>query len=213
MQLKKTEKVNFLTHLFGAVAMVIATIVLAYKARTDLFSLAVVIVYGACATLLFTASTLYHLKKKDDDERSVWRTIDHMSIYIMIAGTYTPLCAFVFNNVWGITIASIQWGLALAGFLSEMFWRKRPRWLSTLLYLSMGCVVLAAIVPVFEGLSGSLFVLLASGGIAYISGAIIYALKKPNPAPGIFGFHEIFHTLVLIANGIYFVMIYKIVIG
>jgi hemolysin III len=212
-KLKKTETVNFLTHFVGAVVMASATIILAYTARKDPLSLAVAVIYGACSTLLFTASTLYHLNKKEENERSIWRTIDHMSIYIMIAGTYTPICALVFNNVWGITIVSIQWGLALSGFLSEMFWRKRPRWLSTLLYLSMGCVVLAAIAPVIQGMSTPLLILLASGGVAYISGAIIYATKKPNPIPGIYGFHEIFHTLVLVANSLYFVMIYKIING
>jgi hemolysin III len=193
--------------------MASATILLAYTARKDPLSLAVAIIYGACSTLLFTASTLYHLNKKEENERSVWRTIDHMSIYIMIAGTYTPICALVFNNVWGITIVSVQWGLAIAGFLSEMFWIRRPRWLSTGLYLAMGWVVFSAIVPLVKGLSCSSLVLFGSGGFAYSVGALIYVLKKPNPIPGIYGFHEIFHTLVLVANSLYFVMIYKIING
>lgn len=131
----------------------------------------------------------------------------------MIAGTYTPICALVFNNVWGITIISVQWGLAIAGFLSEMFWIRRPRWLSTGLYLAMGWVVFSAIVPLVKGLSSSSLILFVLGGIAYSAGALIYALKKPNPIPGIYGFHEIFHTLVVVANGLYFVMIYKIING
>jgi hemolysin III len=212
-KLKKTETVNFLTHFVGAILMASATIFLAYTARKESLSLAVAIIYGACSTLLFTASALYHLNKKEENERSVWRTIDHMSIYIMIAGTYTPICALVFNNVWGITIASVQWGLAIVGFLSEMFWIRRPRWLSTGLYMAMGWVVVSAILPLVKGLSCSSLVLLVSGGIIYSTGALIYALKKPNPLPGIYGFHEIFHTMVFVANAIYFVMIFKIIIG
>jgi hemolysin III len=211
--LKKTETVNFLTHFAGAILMASGTVVLAYTARKEPLSLAVAIIYGACSTLLFTASALYHCNKKEENERSIWRTIDHMSIYIMIAGTYTPICALVFSNAWGVTIVSVQWGLATAGFLSEMFWIRRPRWLSTGLYLAMGWVVCSAIVPLVKGLSGSLLVLLVSGGIAYSTGALIYALKKPNPIPGVYGFHEIFHSLVLIANAIYFVMIYRIING
>jgi hemolysin III len=209
--LKKNEKVNFLTHLFGAVAMAAATVLLTYSARTNLVAFAVALIYGCSSTILFTASTLYHFKKKEENEKSIWRTIDHMSIYIMIAGTYTPICILVFSSTWGITIVSIQWGLAIAGFLSEMFWKKRPRWISTLIYLSMGWVVVTAIMPLIHGLTPNLLTLLVLAGISYSSGAIIYALKKPNPLPGLFGFHEIFHTLVLLANGFLFVMIYNII--
>jgi hemolysin III len=211
--LKKTENINFLTHFIGVIATIFATVLLSYAARTDPVTFTVAIIYGSCSILLFTASALYHFMKKEENEKSVWRTIDHMSIYLMIAGTYTPICILVFNNAWGITIISIQWGLALAGFLSEIFWHRRPRWLGTVLYEAMGCVVLVAIVPLINGMPVSLLLLLVSGGLFYSIGAIIYALKKPDPLPGIFGFHEIFHTLILIANGFLFVMIYKIILS
>lgn len=190
--------------------MFLATIPLVYSAREDAMKITVAIIYGCCSILLFTASTLYHFKKKEENERSVWRTIDHISIYIMIAGTYTPICAIVFRNAWGVSIISIQWGLALAGLISELFWRKRPRWISTILYLSMGWVAVTAIGPLIQNLSSGLLTLFGLAAITYSSGAIIYALKKPNPIPGILGHHEIFHILVLIANGFFLVIIYNV---
>lgn len=191
--------------------MVLATAVLVYSAWGSAAKIAAALVYGASSVLLFSASSLYHIMKKSENERSIWRTVDHMSIYILIAGTYTPICLLALGGILGISILCIQWGLALAGFVSELFWKKRPRWISTVLYLVMGWVAIGAIVPLTKIMSFYLLSLLFGAGIIYSIGAVIYALKKPDPFPGVFGFHEIFHFLVLLANGTFCLMIYNII--
>lgn len=210
--MKKAETVSMYSHLAGAIIMSIITIFLIYTARENRTHIAVVTIYGLSTVLLFSASALYHLNKKVENGRSLWRVFDHISIYLMIAGTYTPICFFSMSKVWWITILSIQWGLALAGFCFELFRVRAPRWVTTSIYLIMGWVAIAAVVPIYRGIELSAFMLLTVGAGLYSTGAIIYAVKKPNPFPGVFGFHEIFHVLVLLANGSFAFMIYKILI-
>lgn len=172
-------------------------------------SLAIVI-YGISCILLFTASALYHYYKKAENERSIWRVIDHISIYVLIAGTYTPISYLSMSRSWWLPILSIQWGLAIVGFCLELFQLKVPRLLSTLIYVIMGWVVIIAVVPVYNGVPLSAFVLLVFAAVTYSTGAVIYALKTPNPFPGILGFHEIFHFLVLIANVTFATIIFQL---
>ncbi|NLE00324.1 MAG: hemolysin III family protein [Fibrobacter sp.] len=211
--MKKSEIVNMFSHLAGALGMAATTVFLINTARSHQKCLLVVIIYGLCSILLFSASALYHFKKKADNEKSIWRILDHISIYIMIAGTYTPVCFLSLKSTWWITILSIQWSLAVLGLVFELFRIRAPRWLTTSIYLLMGWVAIVAIVPIFKGIPPISFAFFVTGGVFYSSGAIIYALKKPNPFPGFLGFHEIFHFLVLIATGFFVAMIYNILVG
>jgi hemolysin III len=210
--MKKSEMVNVFSHISGVLLMCIATVILIYTARSKPVFVVSVIIYGISSIVLFSASALYHFKKKQENEKSIWRKIDHISIYLMIAGTYTPLCIMAISGVWSITILSIQWGLALSGLLFEFLPIKKPRWLTTGIYLLMGWIVVAAIVPIYRSVDQLSFTLLVAGGFVYSVGALVYAVKKPNLIPVILGFHEIFHFMILLANGIFIVMIYNIMI-
>lgn len=210
--MEKNETVNMYSHLTGAILMSIITALLIYVAREKWAYIIVVTIYGMSTILLFSASALYHFNKKVENSKSAWRVFDHISIYLMIAGTYTPICFFSMSKPWWITIVSVQWGLALAGFCFELFRINAPRWLTTSIYLVMGWVAIVAVVPIYKGIELNAFLLLVTGAVLYSSGAIIYAIKRPNPFPGVLGFHEIFHVLVLLANGTFALMIYKILV-
>ena len=129
----------------------------------------------------------------------MWNRLDHSNIFLLIAGTYTPLSVAVLPHDQAVTILSIVWGGALAGILLNLFWPTAPRWLATLIYVALGWVALWYL-PQFWALAGPAVVwLLLAGGILYTIGAIVYATKKPDLSPRWFGFHEIFHTFTVLA--------------
>jgi len=206
MVLLKEEKVSAYTH--GALIPVMAagTVILLIIAGNNLSLQIVSLVYGLSAVTLFTASYLYHSKKRFPGEKSIWRRLDHSAIYILIAGTYTPMC-FLYLEGWmmkGILIA--QWSLVLSGiFLS--FFSNAPRILSTAIYLLMGWVVIIPFKSLIEAMPLSIIILLVSGGLSYTIGALIYAFKKPDPFPPYMGFHEIFHICVILGAGFHLAMI------
>ena len=163
--------------------------------RWDYFIIS--LIYGIGAVNLFTSSSLYHAFKKGENESSIWRKLDHVAIYIMIAGTYTPLAYAYLEGAWLWAILGIQWGLVVAGFFFKLFFVKAPRIVTTSIYLIMGWMVVIFFSQMWQAISVGEFVMLVAGGLSYTVGAVIYALKKPNPFPGIFGFHEIFHIFIL----------------
>ncbi len=193
--------------------MPVGTVLLIHVGRGDLLSVATSIIYGLSVTLLFSASALYHYKKKEENEKSIWRTLDHISIFFMIAGTYTPVVSLVMNGAWRISILSVQWGLVVLGLILKLIWLRSPRWLTTAIYLTMGWIAVIALKPLYDSTSLSTVLILLGGGILYSLGAVIYAVKKPNPVPGFFGFHEIFHLFVLAATIVHFILVYRIVAG
>lgn len=205
MVVLKEEKISAYTH--GALIPVMAagTIALIILAGTNWTLKFVSLIYGLSAIILFTASYLYHSKKKYPNEKSLWRRLDHSAIYILIAGTYTPMC-FLYLDGWmmkGILIA--QWSLVLAGvFLS--FFSNAPRILSTVIYLLMGWVVVIPFRALIEAMPLSIIILLVAGGISYTIGAVVYAIKKPNPFPPYMGFHEVFHIFVILGAGFHLAM-------
>lgn len=205
MVLLKEEKISAYTH--GALIPVMAagTIALIILAGTNFTLLFVSLIYGLSAIALFTASFLYHSKKQYPNEKSLWRRLDHSAIYILIAGTYTPLCVLYLDG-WmmkGVLIA--QWSLVLVGVLLSFF-SNAPRILSTAIYLLMGWVVVIPFRALIVAMPLSIIILLVAGGISYTVGAVIYAVKKPNPFPPYMGFHEIFHILVMMGAGFHLAM-------
>lgn len=201
----KEEKISAYTH--GALIPVMAagTIALVILAGTNFTLLFVSLIYGLSAIALFTASYLYHSKKQYPNEKSLWRRLDHSAIYILIAGTYTPLC-FLYLDGWmmkGVLIA--QWSLVLVGVLLSFF-SNAPRILTTAIYLLMGWVVVIPFRSLIEAMPLSIIILLVSGGISYTVGAVIYATKKPNPFPPHMGFHEVFHIFVMLGAGFHLAM-------
>jgi hemolysin III len=156
-------------------------------------------IYLACALALFGNSAIYHIGNWSPAVKAVFRRIDHSNIYLFVAGTYTPLAVMLLTGASRITILALIWGLAAAGVLFRIFWLTAPRWLYTIMYIVMGWTALWWL-PQFAAAGGvAVVVLIVAGGVAYSIGAVFYARKAPNPWPGWFGFHELFHSCTVIA--------------
>ena len=164
-------------------------------------------IFGLAFITLFTFSALYHAFKKTENEINLWRKLDHIAIFIMIAGSYTPIAYTYLDDGWRIALLAIPWTLVLLGVFYKVFWLHAPRVLSPILYLGMGWMSLMPLRELFQAMPLHNFVLLAAGGVAYSIGAIIYAIKKPNPMPGVFGFHEIFHIWILAGGLLHYVLV------
>ncbi|MFT5699095.1 MAG: hemolysin III [Desulforhopalus sp.] len=156
----------------------------------------VALVYGFSAILLFSCSFLYHANKKRENDKSLWRKLDHTAIFFLIAGTYTPICYIYLDGTMKWSILGAQWGLVFAGTVFKLFFINAPRYIGTLIYLIMGWIVLIPFPTLVDTMAGPALTMLIVGGVMYTVGAIIYGFKWPNPWPDIFGFHEIFHVFV-----------------
>lgn len=198
------------SHLIAAIIGLIASGVLIIKASLygDAWQIASFAVFGICMILMFGSSAIYHLAQGSDEKILTLKRIDHMAIFAMIAGTYTPMCLVPLRESFGWTLLFVVWGLALAGILLKIFWINAPRWLSTIIYLAMGWACIFGISTMKEVMPETSFDWLVYGGIAYTLGAIIYATKRPNPWPNVFGFHEIWHIFVIAGAFSHFISVY-----
>ncbi|MCG8616365.1 MAG: hemolysin III family protein, partial [Desulfobacterales bacterium] len=134
----------------------------------------------------------------------LFRKIDHIMIFMVIAGSYTPLCLVPLRGPWGWSLFGTVWGIAVIGVFLKIFFMNAPRWISTLIYLSMGWLCVIAIYPLVKTLPAMALFWLAAGGVFYSVGAVVYALKKPDPFPDVFGFHEIWHCFVILGSASHF---------
>ncbi len=213
MKLQKylREPMNGFTHFIGVVLSVIGTILLInislhpYK-PAHFISLTI---FGFGLILLYTTSTLYHWLKLSEEGTKKLRRADHIMIFINIAASYTPTCVIALRGSLGLGLLIAVWSVATAGIVIKIFWMNAPRWLSTSIYLLMGWLAVFVIVPLFNVLPTAALLWLFAGGLFFTIGAVIYARKKPDPYPGILGFHEIFHLFVLLGSFSHFIMMYK----
>ena len=212
--LRLRDPVAGLTHLAFAVVAVIGATVLIILAAVNhkWWHLAAFIVYGVSLFLLYLASSLYHLLPVSEPTRRVLRQLDHVAILLLIAGTYTPFCLVPLRGPWGWSLFGAVWGLTLVGMFVTIFAIDGPRWLGVALYLALGWLVVIVVWPLVHRLSPEGLAWLALGGAFYSVGAVIYAVKKPNPVPGVFGFHEIFHIFVMLGSLSHFVAIVRAVL-
>jgi hemolysin III len=167
-------------------------------------------VYGAALTALFGVSALYHRPRWGERARLVMRRLDHAAIFLLIAGTYTPFCLLLPAG-GGRALLAFVWAGAGAGMLLSVLWPLAPKWLMAVLCVALGW----AVVPVLPALraaigEGGLGLLLA-GGLAYTLGAIVYATRRPDPSPRVFGYHEVFHALVVVAAVCHYVAVAGVV--
>ncbi len=197
------EPVNALSHLVGLVLAIVGTVVLLRMAHGPAERIAFS-VYGASLILLYGASTVYHALPLPAHRLRPLRTLDHVAIYFLIAGTYTPVAMVTLHGPWGWTLLGTAWAIAVAGIPFKIWFLDAPTWLSTGLYLGMGYMALAAAAPLAARVSPGGLAWLVAGGIAYTAGAIIFARERPDPFPGILGHHEIWHLLVLVGSGCHF---------
>lgn len=196
---KIKDPVSALTHFIGFLFAIPILLILVIKSSREATVWHVVsfAVFGISLLLLYGASTIYHTLSISDECTKTLKRIDHMMIFILIAGTYTPVCLVPLRGIWGWTLFTLVWGFAIGGILLKIFWLNAPRWFSTLIYVVMGWLVLIAFMPLEKAIPLGGIVLLAAGGITYTLGAVIYAVKWPKINSKMFGFHEIFHLFVM----------------
>ncbi len=208
------EPINAFTHFLGFLMSIPIMITLTMKAyqNASLLSVIAFLIFGISLLLLYGASTIYHTLNISQKGTALLRRIDHMMIFVLIAGTYTPVCLIPLRGKWGWTLFIAVWGFAFAGILLKIFWLNAPRWFSTLLYVVMGWFVLVAFVPLERAIPIGGIVLLASGGIVYTIGAVIYAVKWSKLKLKYFGFHEIFHLFVMGGSALHVLFMFQYVL-
>ncbi len=210
------EPVNAITHLVGAVLAVVATAMLLLVSDGSPRSVVSLAIFGVSSVALFSASTLLHAVRAGPEVETWLRRMDHAAIFVLIAGSYTPIALIAMQphfSGWGWSLFGVVWGIAVAGLIFKLLWISAPRWLSTALYLAMGWLVVVAIVPVARSLGVTNMSWLIVGGLFYTVGAVIYALKKPNLWPGVLGFHELWHLFVLAGWGSHLVIMFRLAVA
>lgn len=212
VEVDPTERFSFLSHAAGALSAVAGLVLLARKAEGDL-AVTSAVIYGSSLVLLLTASSLHHaIHPANPAGHRVLHLLDHLSIFVLIAGTYTPVSLLGFSRGWGWSIFGAIWALAVGGTLVRILWRAAPRWFYTGIYIVMGWTAVVAIVPLLDAYPTAALLLMLGGGLAYTGGAVIYARKRPDPWPRWLGFHGLWHVFVLVGAGLHFWFVYVYVI-
>lgn len=213
MRWKLRDPVSGLTHFIGILLAIIGLIALLIRANGPftVWHAVSFSIFGGAMILLYTFSTLYHWLPLSGKSLKVFRKIDHIMIFVFIAASYTPVCLITLRGAWGWSIFGSVWGLTIAGFFLKIFWLNAPRFLYTLIYLFMGWIIIIAIWPLINMMVPLGLLWMVTGGLFYTIGATIYAAKKPDPWPKIFGFHEIFHLFIMFGSFSHYWMIYHYV--
>ncbi len=206
MHLRLREPVNALTHLLGAILSVIGLVALiaAASAHGSAREVVAVSIFGASLVMMYGVSALYHASTLSERGLNHFQRIDHVMIYVLIAGSYTPICLIVLGGRLGMALLITVWALAALGFYQKIVWMHAPRWLSTALYLGMGWIAVIIARPLISAGSPGFFFWLLAGGIAYSVGAIVYAKKWPRGGAKVFGSHEIWHLFVMAGSFAHF---------
>lgn len=201
-----------ITHFIGMLMAIFAAFPLLIKAahepsRIYLISLAI---YAVSLILLYAASTTYHTFDLSERVNTILKKIDHMMIFVLIAGSYTPVCLIVLGGKLGYTLLALVWGIAAVGMLVKACWITCPKWFSSVIYIAMGWVCVLVFGPLLKTLSAPAFLWLLAGGIIYTVGGVIYALKLPifNAKHKFFGSHEVFHLFVMGGSICHFIFMY-----
>lgn len=185
------------SHVLAAVASLLLTITLCLRSSADIPRLISLLIFGLSMIELYTVSALYHVGRWQERTRRLLRAIDHANIFVLIAGTYTPLCFNILSGWLRVTILVVIWVLAALGVGLALFTLRLPRWITTALYIGMGWVVILALPAFLAAIPWYAVAILLLGGVLYTVGAVVYARKRPDPFPRIFGFHEVFHLFVI----------------
>ena len=210
------EPGSAITHFIAMVLAAFAAVPLLVKAAFDagrigVFSMAV---FMTSMILLYGASTLYHSVNLSGHSLRIFRKIDHMMIFVLIAGSYTPVCLLVLEPQSGHTLLITVWAIAAVGMLVKAFWITCPKWFSSIIYIAMGWACLSVFGELLTALSRPAFLWLLTGGLLYTAGGVIYALKLPvfNSIHKNFGSHEIFHLFVMGGSICHFICMYQYIV-
>lgn len=170
--------------------------------------------YASTLVLMLGASALYHRARWTSPFVRAWlRRLDHSAIFLFIAGTYTPFALLALHGTLGSILLGVVWAGAITGLLLKLVWVDAPAWLATLAYVGLGWVGVVVLPELFSSVSVGVFVLVLVGGGLYTLGALTYVLRRPDPAPAVFGYHEVFHVLVTAAATVQYVAVSLVVLG
>ena len=212
MQITIREPGSAITHFIGMMMAVFAAVPLLIKAgiTSGYLSFTSMAVFMASMILLYGASATYHSVNLSGRYLNVFRKLDHMMIFVLIAGSYTPVCLIVLGGRSGYTLFALVWGIALAGMVIKACWITCPKWFSSVIYIAMGWVCLLVFGQLLSTLPTAAFLWLLAGGLIYTAGGIIYALKLPlfNSKHKAFGSHEVFHLFVMAGSICHFIFMY-----
>ncbi len=206
MNLKLKEPVNTWTHLISFFAALIGLVFLIIMCRNNITKLVIMTIYGLSLIFLYGASSLYHGVRTTPQGVLLLKKIDHIAIYFLIAGSYTPVLYYGLEGAWRWAMLIAVWSIALAGMVLKIWFINVPRYLSVGLYLLLGWIILIPLKEIIKSFPLVAIILMAVGGVLYTLGAIIYATKICNFFPKRFGFHETFHLFITAGSIVHFVM-------
>ncbi|MBW2263127.1 MAG: hemolysin III family protein [Deltaproteobacteria bacterium] len=208
------ERFNTASHMAGAIFALLGTVLLIVYSSVAAKPWHIVSfsIYGFSLVALFLASTLHHGVKASARIKDILRAIDYFAIYLLIAGTITPVCLVVLRGPLGWSVFGVAWAVGFAGIVLKAVIRDLPKWISMTLYITMGWLGVVVGYPLFKALSWPGVGLMIAGGLFYTVGAFIFYIEKPNPLPGRFGFHEIWHIFVLLGALFHYVFMYVCVL-
>ena len=212
MQITIREPGSAITHFIAMMMAVFATVPLLVKAgiQSGWENFLAMAIFMGSMILLYGASATYHSVDLTGRSLRIFRKLDHMMIFVLIAGSYTPVCLIVLGGKLGYTLLALVWGIAAVGMLVKACWITCPKWFSSVIYIAMGWLCIFAIRSIYHFMSPQAFTWLFAGGVIYTIGGVIYALKLPvfnKLHPG-FGGHEIFHLFVMGGSLCHFIMVY-----
>ena len=189
---------------FISLALGVALVVTAPSGRAT----AAAAVYAGCVVILFGSSALYHrVNWRSAAARRWMRRLDHSAIFLLIAGSYTPFTLLVLDGVLADVILTVIWSGAALGIFLKLAWIEAPKWLVTGIYVALGWVVVVAAPDLVRELGVTATSMVAAGGLVYTAGALVYAFQRPDPVPAVFGYHEVFHVLVILAAALQYAVV------
>ncbi len=195
-------------HAGASAFALVGTCLLVARTWTDPLRAATMLVFGLSMVELYVVSAIYHIGAWEGRRRSTIRALDHANIFVLIAGTYTPICVNVLSGPLRVSVLGLVWALAVIGVLTAVMQLSIPRWGTVALYLVLGWVALIPLPEMLRLLPLTPIALMFLGGALYSVGAVIYALRRPNPFPRVLGFHEIFHLFVIAGSAMFFYVIW-----
>lgn len=201
------EPVNTWTHFIPFIAGIVGLVFLILLSKNNVSKLVTMTIYGLSVIVLYGASSIYHWVRTTPQKELALKKFDHISIYILIAGSYTPVFYYGLEGAWRWAMLSAVWTLAVIGMTLKIWFIHAPRYVSTSFYVSLGWIALVPFFQLIHHLPMGAIILMAVGGVAYTIGAVIYAKKIFDFFPKRFGFHEIFHLFVAAGSIVHFIMV------
>ncbi|OPY59631.1 MAG: hemolysin-III related [Pelotomaculum sp. PtaU1.Bin035] len=209
---KMREPASAWTHFITFIGAIVGLVFLVIVTRNNVSKLITMTVYGISIILLYGASSLYHWVKTTPQKNLIFKKLDHVAIYLLIAGSYTPVFFYGLTGTWKWTMIIAVWVLAITGILLKMWFILAPRYISASFYVTLGWIALVPILQLLNNLPIGAIVLMIAGGVVYTMGAVIYATKCFDFFPNRFGFHEIFHLFIIAGSIIHFIMMVQYIV-